>query len=137
MLGRVHEIDGEIIHGQAKGRTIGFPTANLAASNVLLPRDGVYAVVGRVLGEEGPLLTGVANLGVRPTLGAGRSVEVHLFDTQRDLYGKTLRVGFVERLRDEQKFDGLSALVAQIDVDAKRARGIASAYAEAAPGALR
>ena len=137
MLGRVHELDGEVIHGQAKGRTIGFPTANLAPSSVLLPKDGVYAVVCRVLGEEGALLTGVANLGVRPTLGAGRSVEVHLFDTQRDLYGKTLRVGFVERLRDEQKFDGLSALVAQIDVDAKRARELASAYAEAAPGALR
>jgi len=137
MLGRPHEIEGEVIHGQARGRTIGFPTANLQPSGVLLPKDGVYAVVARVVGAEEALLTGVANLGVRPTVGAGRSVEVHLFDTDRDLYGKTLRVGFVRRLRDEQKFESFEALVAQIRRDAEAARGTARAFADASPRALR
>ena len=137
MLGRVHEIEGEVIHGQARGRTIGFPTANLQPSGVLLPKDGVYAVVARVLGGDEPLLTGVANLGLRPTLGAGRSVEVHLFDVDRDLYGKTLRVGFVRWLREEQKFENFDALVAQIRRDAATARGTATTFAEASPNTLR
>lgn len=125
LLGRVHDSSGVVVEGDRRGRTIGFPTANLACDPVLLPADGVYAVVGRAPGGE--LLTGVANLGVRPTFAAGRSVEVHLFDFDGDLYGRTLRVGFVGRLRGEQKFDGLDALKAQIASDAERARRLLAA----------
>jgi len=120
LLGRVHDVAGEVIEGDKRGRTIGFPTANLACEPALLPADGVYSVVAR--GPSGELLRGVANLGVRPTVGAGRSVEAHFFDFDGDLYGQTLRVGFVSRLRGEKKFDGLDALVAQIRADADRAR---------------
>jgi riboflavin kinase/FMN adenylyltransferase len=123
MLSRVHDVTRTVIEGQKRGRTLGFPTANLALSGVMLPADGVYAVVARVPDSEGRRLAGVANLGVRPTLGAGRSLEVHLLDFAGDLYGKSLRVGFVARLRGEQKFPSLDALRAQIaqDVAAGRA----------------
>jgi len=127
LLGRVHDVDGEVVLGHQRGRTLGFPTANLGPSAVLLPADGVYAVVARVLGDAAAgaparVLGGVANLGVRPTVGAGRSVEVHLFDFDGDLYGAQLRVGFVARLREERRFDGLAALTAQIAQDAADAR---------------
>lgn len=119
LLARVHEVAGEVVKGHQRGRTIGFPTANLAPEPVLMPADGVYAVIARVDGE---LVRGVANLGVRPTMEAGRSAEVHLFDFDRDIYGATMRVGFVARLRGEEKFDGLDALKAQIARDASDAR---------------
>ncbi len=131
MLTRVHDVTRTVIRGDQRGRTIGFPTANLETAGFMTPADGVYAVVARVLespsehtspGKTDPLW-GVANLGVRPTLGAGRSLEVHLLDFMGDLYGKSLRVGFVARLRAEQKFESLDALKAQIarDVEAGRA----------------
>ncbi|MFA9471479.1 MAG: riboflavin biosynthesis protein RibF, partial [Deltaproteobacteria bacterium] len=98
MMTRVHEATGHIVQGDQRGREIGFPTANLEVGPLVLPKDGVYAVVARVLGEAGaPLLHGVANLGNRPTFDAGRSVEVHLFGFDGDLYGKRMRVGFVAR----------------------------------------
>lgn len=123
MLTRVHETDGEVIVGDRRGRTIGFPTANLDVSELQLPADGVYAVVARILGRpEGARLLGVANLGVRPTMNAGRSVEVHLLDFDGDIYGERLRIGFVERIRPEQRFDGLDALKAQIGRDVEVAR---------------
>lgn len=124
MLGRVHEVEGSVIEGHKRGRTIGFPTANLDCDPVLMPADGVYAVVARVIAPErgAELIRGVANLGTRPTFAAGRSVEVHLFDFSADLYGARLRVGFVARLRGEQKFDGVDALRAQITKDAQAAR---------------
>jgi riboflavin kinase/FMN adenylyltransferase len=124
MLTRVHDVTRTVIHGQQRGRTIGFPTANLELAGLMTPADGVYAVAARVLegDEAGPLLLGVANLGVRPTLSAGRSLEVHLFDFSGDLYGKSLRVGFVSRIRGEQKFSGLDALRAQIARDVETAR---------------
>lgn len=125
LLGRVHDVDGEVVLGDQRGRTLGFPTANLRAGEVLLPADGVYAVVARRLGGTStPVLGGVANLGVRPTVGAGRSIEVHLFDWSGDLYGAQLRVGFVSRLREERRFGGLDALKAQITQDAADARAI-------------
>ena len=79
LLGHLHDVSGNVVAGQRRGRTIGFPTANLHPESVLLPSDGVYAVVVRRLGAapDAPLLRGVANLGVRPTLGAGRSLEAH------------------------------------------------------------
>jgi len=122
---RVHETTGVVVPGDGRGRSIGVPTANLDVEGTLLPADGVYAVVVRRLGDpDAGLLPGVANLGVRPTFEAGRSVEVHLFDVDLDLYGETLRVGFVDRLRGEMRFDGVDDLVAQIrrDVDLGRSR---------------
>ncbi len=122
MLARVHDVEGVVVHGDHRGRTIGFPTANLDPGVTQLPADGVYAVVARRLDREGDLWRGVANLGVRPTFAAGRSVEVHLFDYDGDLYGARLRVGFAERVRSERRFDGVEALVAQIGADAESAR---------------
>jgi riboflavin kinase/FMN adenylyltransferase len=124
LLGRFHEVQGPVIEGDRRGRTIGFPTANLRAEPVLPPSDGVYAVVAKHLeaGPDAEMWTGVANLGTRPTFEAGRSVEVHLFDFDRDIYGATLRVGFVARVRGEQKFSGIDELRAQIARDADHAR---------------
>ena len=123
MMTRLHEISGEVVPGDRRGREIGFPTANLDVEPLQLPKDGVYSVVARVLGEsDAPLLHGVANLGNRPTFGAGRSVEVHLFGFDGDLYGKRMRIGFATRIRGEAKFDGLQALRAQIDRDCDEAK---------------
>jgi len=121
LLGRMHDVDGRVVRGDGRGRSIGVPTANLDCDPVLLPKDGVYAVVMKV-GSD--LLPGVANLGVRPTFAAGRSVEVHLLDVDRDLYDARVRVAFVERLRGEQRFDGVEALKAQIARDVSAARAI-------------
>ena len=115
-----------MVRGEARGRTIGFPTANIA-SNVLLPPHGVYAVlVDRVLGAGSieALAAGVMNIGVRPTVSAAgkASVEVNLLDFARDLYGETLRVHVVAKIREERRFASLDALKAQIAVDADEAR---------------
>ncbi|MCB9764737.1 MAG: bifunctional riboflavin kinase/FAD synthetase [Alphaproteobacteria bacterium] len=126
LLGRPHAVRGEVVHGDARGRTIGFPTANLETHDELLPPPGVYAVRAALL--DGRAVDGVANLGVRPTFGGHRfSVEVHLFDFNEDLYGQPMTVGFIERLRGERRFPGVDALVAQIREDAARARTILSA----------
>lgn len=124
LLTRVHELERRVLHGQKRGRTIGFPTANLELSGLLAPADGVYAVSVRVVdGAPSERMIGVANLGVRPTIAGGRSMEVHILDYAGDLYDRTLRIGFVARLRGEQKFAGLDQLKAQIaqDVQAGRA----------------
>jgi riboflavin kinase/FMN adenylyltransferase len=138
MLTRVHDIERQVIHGFERGRTIGFPTANLALAGSLAPADGVYAVSVRVLDGDAGLgatrLPGVANLGVRPTVQGGRSLEVHLFDFAGDLYDRTLRVGFVARLRGEIKFPDLSALKAQIARDAEASK---VALAQVDPALLR
>jgi riboflavin kinase/FMN adenylyltransferase len=121
LLGRYHDVRSEVIHGDHRGRTIGFPTANLALPEKLaLPSDGVYAVIASV---DGAKVGGVANIGVRPTFDAGRSVEVHLLDWEGDLYGRSLPVAFVARIRGEKKFDGVEALVEQIGRDAAGGRG--------------
>jgi riboflavin kinase/FMN adenylyltransferase len=123
MMTRVHEVAGTVVRGDQRGREIGFPTANLDVEPLQLPKDGVYSVVARVLDEaDAPLLHGVANLGVRPTFDAGRSVEPHFFDFEGDLYGKRLRVGFVSRIRGERKFGGLQELRDQIERDCEQAK---------------
>jgi riboflavin kinase / FMN adenylyltransferase len=123
LLGRLHELTGQVVRGDQRGRTIGFPTANLDPEPVLPPLDGVYAVRAHVLGSQPrALYDGVANLGTRPTFAAGRSLEVHLFDFERDIYGAQLRVGFVARVRGEQRFSGLAELRAQIARDCDTAR---------------
>jgi riboflavin kinase/FMN adenylyltransferase len=123
MMTRVHETTGVVARGDQRGRELGFPTANLAVEPLQLPKDGVYAVVARMLDEPGaPLLHGVANLGNRPTFDAGHSIEVHLLGFEGNLYGKRMRVGFVARIRGEAKFDGLDALREQIDLDCEQAK---------------
>lgn len=128
LLGRLHDLTGVVVKGDQRGRTIGFPTANLSLGDDagLVPRDGVYAVAALVRGEREVML-GAANLGSRPTFGAGRSIEVHFLDSDRDLYDRELRIGFVHRLRDEQKFDGIPSLVAQLGQDVARAREVLAA----------
>jgi riboflavin kinase/FMN adenylyltransferase len=126
MLGRPFEIEGRVEMGDQRGRTIGFPTANLRLGDYLRPAGGVYAV--RVeIEEETPRRwhSGVANLGTRPTLGGtDLRLEVHLFEFAGDLYGKHLRVALIEHLRPERKFSGLAELKTQIAADAARARAI-------------
>ncbi|HKP55377.1 MAG TPA: bifunctional riboflavin kinase/FAD synthetase [Polyangiales bacterium] len=128
MLGRVHELQGKVVRGDQRGRSIGFPTANLNPDPVMPPSDGVYAVIARELGRpDGKLIMGVANLGTRPTFAAGRSIEVHLFDFERDIYDTQLRVGFIERVRGERRFAGIDELRAQILQDCERARDLLAA----------
>lgn len=125
MLGRPYGIEGLVVKGQQLGRTLGFPTANIALGEEQLPPDGVWAVRGH---GETDAWTGVANLGIRPTVdGLHRVFEVHLFDHDTDLYGKVLEVEFVKHLRPEQKFPNLEALREQIQRDAAHAREVFSA----------
>lgn len=131
MLGRPYAVIGRVVRGDRRGRTLGYPTANLAFDDdVALPPDGVYAVRaawgGRDLTRPASRADGVASLGVRPTFGSGgaRVLEVHLFDFSADLYGKQLRVEFLRRLRGERKFTSATGLVRQMDRDARRAREV-------------
>ena len=129
-LTRPHALAGRVVHGDGRGRQLGFPTANLSRVEELLPPYGVYACLidrleangrGKVLGR------GVMNLGVRPTLEAGFGVEVHVFDFAGDLYGADLRVHLLERLRDERRFVDVAALAAQIEQDIARAQSVSAA----------
>jgi riboflavin kinase/FMN adenylyltransferase len=121
LLGRPHRVTGEVVVGDGRGRTLGFPTANVAARTELLPALGVYAVRVDVGGPAA--LQGVVNLGVRPTFdGHGTRLEAHLLDFSGDLYGQTLRVEFVARLRGEQRFASLQELVDQVQRDLRAAR---------------
>lgn len=120
LLGRPFSLVGKVVEGQKRGRSIGFPTANLDLDGELLPRQGVYA---SVLGlEDGRRLPAVTNIGVRPTFGAGSSIETHVLDFDEKLYGARVAVSLVARIRDEKKFAGLTELVAQIQQDIREAR---------------
>ncbi len=128
MLGHWHRIEGPVITGEQRGRELGFPTANMSIEGLHPPAFGVYAVLVDV--RDGPSAgsyLGAASLGVRPMFGENRpNIETYLFDFSGDLYGATLSVGLVEYLRPELKFDGLDALIAQMDTDCDRARTILS-----------
>lgn len=123
MLTRFHENHGVVVRGFERGRLLGFPTANLELDGTHLPKDGVYLIAALDL-ETGLRRFGVANIGERPTMKAGRSVEAHLFDFEGDLYGHPLRVGYIARLRDEQRFESIEALEAQIKRDAAMGRAL-------------
>lgn len=129
MLGHWHRIEGEVIHGEKRGRELGYPTANMSLSGLHLPKLGVYAVLVDVLtGPHKGSYTGAASLGVRPMFGQNTpNLETFLFDFSGDLYGAHLSVAFVEYLRPELKFDGLPSLIAQMDEDCRLARSITSA----------
>jgi riboflavin kinase/FMN adenylyltransferase len=122
MLGREYTILGTVVRGEQLGRKLGFPTANLSAHSEQFPPNGVYVVEARLAGA---LYRGVANLGFRPTVAAGkpeRLLELHLFDLDREIYGDEMEVRFVRYLRPEQKFTDLEALKAQIAADVRQAR---------------
>jgi riboflavin kinase / FMN adenylyltransferase len=119
-LGRPYSIAGTVTHGDARGRTIGFPTANLAPERPLLVPIGVYACRAEVDGEPH---RAVVNVGVRPTFGDNAlAIEAHLLDVAEDLYGRSLRLEFIARLRGERKFSGIDELRAQIARDVEAAR---------------
>lgn len=121
LLGRPYIIDGQVAHGDKIGRQLGFATANIRIKHNPLPMTGVFAVQVSGLGDQP--LPGVANLGVRPTVGGTRPLlEVHLFEFDRDIYGKHISVRFVHKLRNEQRFPNFDALKAQIAADAAAAR---------------
>ncbi len=122
LLGHPYRLTGRVVQGQQRGRTIGFPTANIALPpDLLLPAYGVYAVSVTI---DGARHFGVANLGIRPTVAVDKraTLEVYVFDVMQDMYGKKLAVQLVGKLRDEMKFDGLDALKKQIAIDCEQAR---------------
>jgi riboflavin kinase/FMN adenylyltransferase len=120
LLGHQYAIDGTVVEGRRRGREIGFPTANLRTENELIPPHGVYATTATI---DGVFHASVSNIGVRPTFGDGvdTTIETHVLDYAGDLYGRRVRLGFVQRLRDERKFSDIDALKAQIEADVRRA----------------
>ena len=126
MLGREYTILGTVTRGDNLGKKIGFPTANLSAHSEQFPPNGVYAAEARIDGE---LHRGVINLGIRPTVSSGKServLEIHLFDFNRDIYGRDVEVRFLKFLRPEKKFENLDALVQQIRQDVEQAQQLRS-----------
>ena len=123
ILGRPFAIEGRVMPGDRRGRTIGFPTANIGLGAYIRPAFGVYAVRADI--GDGQTVDGVANIGARPTVGGTvPRLEAHLFDFDRDIYGRRIRVDLIRMIRPEKKFDGLDALKAQIARDSDAARTI-------------
>ena len=123
LLGHYYTIGGAVVQGRQRGKGLGFPTANICAENELIPPAGVYATT---VGLDGTAYPAMTNIGTRPTFedAAEIVIESHLLDFDKDLYGAKLKLGFVQRLRDEKKFDGAESLKAQIEVDRTRARDL-------------
>jgi riboflavin kinase / FMN adenylyltransferase len=128
MLGYAYQLGGTIVGGDRRGRTLGFPTANIQLQHPrkLVPGRGVYLVEASVAGSRA---YGIMNIGVRPTVSAGLNqvLEVHLLDFDREIYGERLTVTFLRRLRDEKKFDSLETLTAQLQQDRDEARRLIAA----------
>lgn len=125
LLGRFYQVKGEVVHGMNRGgRLLGFPTANLKLVDELFPKPGVYAIWVEV---DGQVQMGVANIGKNPTFGNDAlSVEAHIIDFDGDLYGRDIRVHFVQRIRDEKKFNGIDELKDRITKDVDLGRQILS-----------
>ncbi len=122
MLGRYHFVSGKVVAGHHRGRLLGFPTANISTRTEVVPLDGIYATIVRVGAER---YLSVSNIGVNPTFGEGpRTIESFILDFDQDIYGKTLRLSFVTRIRAEKKFDSVEQLVLQMHEDVKSARAI-------------
>jgi riboflavin kinase/FMN adenylyltransferase len=123
MLGRVYSICGSVVHGDGRGKALGWPTINVETAHEVLPRDGVYASKAW-LPELDRQLDAVTNIGSRPTFpdGGDKVVESHLFDFEAEIYGKAVELYFLDRLRGEQAFPSAAALASQIESDARRAR---------------
>ncbi len=125
LLGRPFDCDGVVVRGAGRGRQIGVPTANVDSDAELLPATGIYAVRLRQLEGGGDALPGAASLGTNPTFAGGKlTLEVHVLDFSGDLYGRRVRVEFVERLREERRYQSVEALVEQIQLDIAEARRI-------------
>lgn len=122
LLGRPYRMSGRVAHGDKRGRTMGFPTANIHLHRCKVPLSGVYAV--QLFGIDGEPFKGVANVGVRPTVSGDKKalLEVHLFDFDREIYGEHVQVHFLHKLRDENKFADLDELIAQIKQDCQQAK---------------
>lgn len=123
-LERYYILHATVVHGDKRGKKIGYPTANLQTKtpNKVIPKRGVYAVWVRV---EGEYHSAMMNIGIRPTFeGVSETMEVHIFDFSSDIYGKEIQIQFVDRIRDEQAFDGIEALKAQLKKDENRAKEI-------------
>jgi riboflavin kinase / FMN adenylyltransferase len=138
LLGRPHEIRGVVVKGDQRGRTIGFPTANLGETEGLIPALGVYACRARVSRDGGqtfePTMEAVTNVGHRPTFGdRGMAVEVHMLGFAGDLYGAVVDLAFVRRIRAERRFESVQALVAQIGSDTHTARNMLEEAAKGHP----
>jgi riboflavin kinase/FMN adenylyltransferase len=119
LLGHPYYLDGTIVEGRKRGTTIGFPTANMVTENELIPPHGVYATTMTI---DGIVHGGVTNIGIRPTFNETETtIETHLLRYSGDLYGRRVRLSFVQRLRDERRFDTVDALCAQIEADRRRA----------------
>ena len=119
LLGHPYFLDGTIVEGRRRGKTIGFPTANMATENELIPPHGVYATTMTI---DGIVHGGVTNIGIRPTFNETEpTIETHLLRYSGDLYGRRVRLSFVQRLRDERRFENIDALRAQIEADRRRA----------------
>ena len=129
LLGEPYEVHGTVVHGEGRGRTIGFPTANIEMDAAYVqPKQGVYAIRAEV---EGKLIDGVLNLGVKPTFHEELPkpvLEAHLFDFDGDLYGKSVTIQFIAFLRSEKKFGSLDELIHQIKSDAEQARSLLATY---------
>jgi riboflavin kinase/FMN adenylyltransferase len=125
LLGHPYYIDGVVVEGKRRGRELGFPTANLRTANELVPPAGVYATTMTV---DGVVHAAVTNIGMNPTFGDLRepAIETHLLHASLDLYGRRVRLGFVQRLRDERQFPDVDALRAQIEADIRRAERLFS-----------
>jgi hypothetical protein len=138
MLGHWHRIEGEVMHGEKRGRDLGYPTANMSVDGLHLPRSG--STPSRPTSSTGPhrrQLPRRASSGVRPMFGENApNLETFLFDFKGDLYGQHLSIALVDYLRPELKFDGLDALIAQMDADSARARAILAAPDRAPPPLL-
>jgi riboflavin kinase/FMN adenylyltransferase len=127
LLGHPYFLDGTIVEGRKRGQTIGFPTANMLTENELIPPHGVYATTMTI---DGIVHAGVTNIGVRPTFDESETtIETHLLRYSGDLYGRRVRLSFVQRLRDERRFESVDALRAQIDADRRRAEHLFSRIA--------
>lgn len=121
LLGRPYRVCGRVAHGDKRGRQLGFPTANVHLHRISVPIQGVFAV--EVYGLTGEPISGVANIGTRPTVDGSRSIlEIHLLDFSQEIYGRYLQVDFLHKIRQEQRFESLDALKAQIDLDVAQAR---------------
>lgn len=121
LLQRPYRLNGTVVHGDKRGKGIGFPTANIKPEHVnkIIPKDGVYAVKIRV---DENWFGGMMNIGMRPTFeGTVQTLEVHIFDFDKDIYGKEVQVRFISRIRDEKKFDGKEELIEQLKEDKKHA----------------
>jgi riboflavin kinase / FMN adenylyltransferase len=122
LLGRYHFVSGKVVSGHRRGRELGFPTANIASRNEVLPQDGIYATLFQI-GEES--LSSVSSVGVNPTFGpAARTIESFVLNFDRSIYGESVRLSFVKRIREEKKFDSVEQLISQMRGDVTAAQSI-------------